>query len=731
MHDTRVIDISRAIPGEFCARLLGGYGADVVKVEDASRPSATRSLAPFLSNEPDPENSAAFWHLNGGKRGVSLDLGWDAGRRAFLELVAVADVVVEDRAPGELDELGLGYDWLRAVRPDVVLTSVTPFGQTGPMSGYLATELGVLAAAGELFITGDPGREPVKPGGNLASYAAGLQAAVATCAAVCLQRRLGAGQHLDVSAQEAAGMFICGGPTWFHHFEQCQARVGARVAQAFIRGGYSGNIVQCSDGYLWFGTGHNQDMIALLIEKPELDSPALWQRPGDRAGEIDAAIQGWTASRTREEVTRLAQELHIAVAPVLTLREALDNPQHAARGFFRPVARPAVGDVVALGPPALSDTAPWRVGPAPALGEHNAEVLGGLLGVTGAPTGERATPWIARAARSSPRPTAQPLEGVRVVDLTTNVAGPFGTLVLASLGAEVWKLERPWVSELREAHRVVPPAKEGSPDEPYNRAPWFNEVNRGKRSLAVDLTLPQGRDLLLELVAISDVIVSNFSTRVMQNLGLDYEAVRSVRPDMIYAALSGYGGSGPAAAWSAAGPAIDAASGVAWLTGYRGGPPLRPGNFAPDLIAGMFLSLGILQALNRRRDTGQGDRIDLSMLESMEHVIGGELVAAASGAGVPFRTGNDSEPLAPHGCFPCAGDDAWIVIAVAGDDQWLALIEAMGRPSGRATNASEPCRAVGSSGKPCIAGSPNGRKVETVSSSRSCSKLETSRRFQR
>ena len=179
----------------------------------------------------------------------------------------------------------------------------------------------------------------------------------------------------------------------------------------------------------------------------------------------------------------------------------------------------------------------------------------------------------------------------------------------------------------------------------------------------------------------SDVIVSNFSTRVMKNLGLDYDTLAKTRPDIIYATVSGYGSTGPAASWSAAGPAIDAASGIAWLTGYPDGPPLRPGNFVPDPIAGLYLAWAVMMAVYRRREAGMGERIDLSMLEGMEHVIGGELIAAASGAAVPARRGNDIEGMAPHGCFPCTGGDAWIAIAVENDEQWQALCEAMGSPS--------------------------------------------------
>ena len=211
MHGLRVLDLSRGIAGEFCARLLCGYGAEVIKIEHPQHPSATRGIPPFLRDEPGLDRSALFWHLNGGKQGITLDLSSAAGRHAAMGLAAIADVVIEDLTPGALDDMGLGYASLRRARPDVILTSVTPFGQSGPMRGHKATELGLLAAGGELYITGTPDREPIKPGAHLASHAGGLQAVVATSAALCLRQATGMGRHIDVSVQEAVGMFLSGG----------------------------------------------------------------------------------------------------------------------------------------------------------------------------------------------------------------------------------------------------------------------------------------------------------------------------------------------------------------------------------------------------------------------------------------------------------------------------------------------------------------------------------------
>lgn len=175
-------------------------------------------------------------------------------------------------------------------------------------------------------------------------------------------------------------MFVAGGDIWSFYFGEVPTRAGARVAQTQTRRTYSGNILPCRDGYVWFGTGHNQDMLALLVDEPKLASPELWRQPWPHADEIDEACRRWLTQHTKMEAVRLGQELRVAIAPVLDLEEIASDPQHHAREFLRPVDLPVVGKVTMLGAPFKMSHTPWSVARPPLLGEHTEEVLAELLG---------------------------------------------------------------------------------------------------------------------------------------------------------------------------------------------------------------------------------------------------------------------------------------------------------------------------------------------------------------
>ena len=277
----------------------------------------------------------------------------------------------------------------------------------------------------------------------------------------------------------------------------------------------------------------------------------------------------------------------------------------------------------------------------------------------------------------SVRKTSLPLDGIRVLDVTEFVAGPTASLLLGAMGAEVIKVERIYLADHRPMFQVAPPPKPGVPDEPWNRVPWFNELNRGKLSVALNLAAPEGVALFKRLVRLSDVVMNNFSPRVMRNFGLEYTQLRAENPEVIAVSMSGFGADGPWRDWIAAGPNIDAVSGIAHLTGYPGGGPMRPGNFNPDLMAGLFSAFGTLAALEHRAQTGEGQHVDLSMLEAGLQFIG-EAVAGYSGdATVASRTGNGTPGAAPSGCYPCREPDTWITIVIRTDAEWQRLGEAM------------------------------------------------------
>jgi benzylsuccinate CoA-transferase BbsF subunit len=268
----------------------------------------------------------------------------------------------------------------------------------------------------------------------------------------------------------------------------------------------------------------------------------------------------------------------------------------------------------------------------------------------------------------------KPLEGIRVCDFTWVWAGPFCTLQLAHLGAEVIKIES---SRRLDTVRGFVPAD----DQPgVNRAGYFNQYNQGKKSITLDLGTEEGREIAFKLATSSDVVTENFSAGVMERMGLGYERIRSVKPDIVMISLSGYGGTGPLSPYISYGPAQVPMSGLASLTGYVGGPPNEVGVSYGDPNGGIHGAVAILAALWHRQRTGEGQYIDQSQWESAIAVLPEGLMAQVMNGAQPERMGNRSPFMSPHGTFRCAGDDEWVSIACGSDEEFVALCRVMERP---------------------------------------------------
>jgi benzylsuccinate CoA-transferase BbsF subunit len=267
----------------------------------------------------------------------------------------------------------------------------------------------------------------------------------------------------------------------------------------------------------------------------------------------------------------------------------------------------------------------------------------------------------------------KPLAGIRVCDFTWVWAGPFCTLQLAHLGADVIKIES---SRRVDTVRAFVPAD----DVPgINRAGYFNQYNQGKRSIQLDLTSEEGREVARRLVAESDIVVENFSAGVMKRMGLDYDSLRQIKPDLIMISLSGYGATGPLSPYISYGPAQVPMSGLASLTGYVGGPPNEVGVSYGDPNGGIHGTVAILAALWHRQRTGEGQYIDQSQWESAIAILPEGIMAEVINGRQPERMGNRSVSMAPHGIFRAAGEDEWVSIACTSDGDWAALCRAMER----------------------------------------------------
>ncbi len=270
-----------------------------------------------------------------------------------------------------------------------------------------------------------------------------------------------------------------------------------------------------------------------------------------------------------------------------------------------------------------------------------------------------------------------PLEGIRVVDLSHVYAGPTCTRILAELGADVIKVEAAMRFDITRGLILTDNDHGG---QPWNRASYFAVRNAGKRAITLDLSNEKGIDLLKRLIGLSDVLVESFTPRVMKAFGLDYEAVRGVKPDIVMLSMSGYGQTGSQTDYSAYGMGLEPASGISQLTGYRDGPPIRSGISFTDPIAGVMAAGAVLAALHYRGRTGKGQFIDLSEQEAAIPLIGAALMDYVMNGRLTERQGNRSAVAAPQGCYRCRGDDRWLVISIESDEEWASFCRAAGHP---------------------------------------------------
>lgn len=375
----RVIDCSSGVAGGYCTRLLAGLGADVIKVEHPATGDTLRRSGPFPGDIPHRETSAVHLHLNAAKRSITLDITTHTGRALLVRLCASADVLLagDDRGAS-----ARGLDAIAAAHPQLIVAAVAPFA---PGDARRSSEIVSLAASGYLSLNGDADRAPVKPYGDQAAHQGGLHAAIGMLAALAAREADGDGQRVDASIADAAGFLHAGALQRQQLMRRPQVRAGARPAGFGPDRLYPSTVRPCADGHVHVHC-HNRfhDLISVLMQEPRLAEPDVLEAPLGHADEIDALMDRWLAPRTRFEAVAEAQELRTPMTEVLSPAEVIADVhgQHAARGFFATVAHPVAGDVLQPGAPVCMDATPWRIAPAPLLGEHNDDVYRGELGLS-------------------------------------------------------------------------------------------------------------------------------------------------------------------------------------------------------------------------------------------------------------------------------------------------------------------------------------------------------------
>ena len=391
LDSVRVLELTDGIAGPYCAKMLADYGAEVIKI---APPFAAAPLPPAHSSDEttEAEREALYrdLHLNTNRKSVTLDLELERGRKLLLDLALRCDVVIESMRPGTVEGLGIGYGALSRSRPNVVMTSVTPFGQDGPYSRWSYTELTLFAMTGAMHREGLPNRYPLKYGGEIAQYFAGTTAAAATMGALAGVALTGVGDWIDISILEAmAGHpHQIGRRAPFAYSGEPDLRVEPRTSAAGGREPYAVGTFRCKDGYVSFlPLGPRMwPNIAQMIGQPELREDPRFLTSQDRSDnrvELERIFQDWLDRHTRMEVFDAAQKAGLPGGPVLEALEAADNEHFKARDYFQRIEHPEHGAHSHTGLPfRLSDAATSQPSPAPSPGQHTREVLTELLDVS-------------------------------------------------------------------------------------------------------------------------------------------------------------------------------------------------------------------------------------------------------------------------------------------------------------------------------------------------------------
>jgi crotonobetainyl-CoA:carnitine CoA-transferase CaiB-like acyl-CoA transferase len=396
LDGVRVVDLTHYFSGPYCTKLLATLGADVIKIERPGSGDPMRSLGPFASalmpkatagqgqrstHDEREENGAWFLYLNTSKKSLTLDLKSDDGKRVLRDLVASSQILVENFAPGVLDRLALGYDELRSVNPELVMTSISNYGQTGPRRDWKAAEINLYAAGGLMNITGEPEYEPLKEGAPLSQLGAGQNAFVASMVGLIHAEDSGEGQHIDISIAEYATNILENAMMQYSYSGQEYTRVGNR---GYGRAAWG--IYPCQDGYVGIIAGPDQRWpeVAEIMEREELADPRFASRYGRlvHADEVDALMLPWLLDHDKVDVFKAGQEHGLAFTFVATMEDLLEMEQLTARDYFVELDHPVTGPLQYPGSPISPATRSdaWVYRRAPLLGEHTNEILEYRLG---------------------------------------------------------------------------------------------------------------------------------------------------------------------------------------------------------------------------------------------------------------------------------------------------------------------------------------------------------------
>jgi len=653
LHGYTVVDLSSGIAGGYCTKILADGGADVIKVEAPEGDPLRR----WSSSGPGFDGDGAlFAFLAGGKRSVVISPD-DPG--LLDTLIASADAVVwspESAVAQQVSPTALFEKY-----PHLVVTSLTPFGLDGPWHDRPATEFTLQAWSGGVIGIGrgSQDRPPVSIGGQVGDWVSGAYAAAMTLAFRARAQRDGYGELIDLSMLEAHVLGLTYYPVTYFEMLGKPWRTERRPTVP--------GVAQAADGLVALGCGTAQqwwDLCAMSGHDEWID-PSSELTITEQANLHAQELYDWLRDQNVDDVRDLASAFRIPNSPVGNGENVTTFDHYVERGAF--VTNPR-GDFTQPNAPYRFNTPLLRTPQAaPRLGQHTAEL---------------------RDATRTPKPAPDkmdrdrlPFSGLRVLDMTTFWAGPSCSHILGMLGADVIHLESTARPDGTRLIAGIP----ASVEQWWEQSPIFSALNTNKRGLTLDFQTEQGREVLRQLIATCDVVMENFTPRVIDQIGLDFAALRELREDIIMVRMPGFGLDGPWRDNPAFAYIIEDASGLSWLTGFADRTPFEPYSVG-DPNAGIHALNGLMLALEHRRRTGEGVLVEASMVDAALNIAAEQVIEHSAYGTLLQRDGNRGPAAAPQNIYRSneidefGREDSWVAIAVATDDQWRALCAALGDP---------------------------------------------------
>ncbi len=671
LSGVRVIDLTDE-RGIYGAKLLADMGAGVVRPEPPDG-DALRTRGPHLGTE-----GASLWYafFATSRRILTIDLQVAADLAQLQQLIERADIVLT--CDGTIAAHSISIDAARVVRPSLVEIAVSSFGDSGPWHDLLAPDLIAGALGGSVAPTGAPDTTPLKTFGELNFMVSGVYAAIAALSALNHARATGTGQRVAVSVHECIASCL-EQVLMLNWYGERMGRGCVLPRQAGTHWSMAYTVMPAKTGAIMVTPAPDIEAQLMWLIEEDVHEDLLdpkYMEPANRPlliARVMQILRGWVATKDAEALFFAAQARHAPYGWVLPIERLADNPQLAARDWWVPLQL----DGRAINAPG----APYRFSATPAQPRDPVHVdvhvdVAGLLsdlqwdvGATRADPPRSAPPLAARQ-------NARPLAGLRVLDFTHVLAGPFATRVLGDMGADVVKVN---------SHERALVAN--SPESPY-----YIMWNRNKRALALDMKNAGARALCRRLCATADIVIDNFAVGVLDRWGVGYEQVQSTNAGVIYAQMSGMGEGGPWSGFVTYAPTIHALTGLTHLTSVPGREDIGIGYSYNDHQAGLHGTVALLAALESRRCTGRGQRVDLSQFEVGVNFLGPALLDWFGNGRAARPVGNrlPYDTAAPHGVYPCLPHDdsrrtglaaeSWVAIACLTDTQWRSLCTLMGEP---------------------------------------------------